>query len=153
MKSSIKENRSGITLPEMLIAAAILIFAIAGLLLSYITCLDLSELSKNASLSLYAAQSRIEEIKNTEFDLIVSAYHQTPFDVPDINAKGVSYVDDSDPEILSIIVSVSWRQPNGRVIGEDQDLDGQIDVGEDVNGNGILDSMVVIHYMIYNTEA
>ena len=43
-----------------------------------------------------------------------------------------------------ITITVCWRQSRGKIIGEDTDLDGQLDVGEDTNINGILDSVAQI---------
>ena len=59
-------------------------------------------------------------------------------------------MDDSNPDLLHVSVVFCWKQPNGRVLGEDKDLDGQLDVGEDMNSNGRLDSIVQIETYIYN---
>ena len=45
----------------------------------------------------------------------------------------------ASPTLLDLHVSACWPT-HGRTIGEDQNCNGQWDVGEDVNGNGLLDS-------------
>ena len=63
--------------------------------------------------------------------------------------RGVVYVDDSNPELLKVTISVSWKQGN-TVVGEDRNLDGSLNAGEDSNGNGILDSPVELTTLIVN---
>lgn len=53
-------------------------------------------------------------------------------------------------DMLRVVISASWRQKSGRVIGEDQDLDGVLDTDpdEDVNDNNQIDSPVqIVTYM------
>ncbi len=57
-------------------------------------------------------------------------------------SAGVSYVTLVNPSLAQITVSYCWRQKNGLFVGEDVDLDGNLDPGEDTNGNGIIDSPV-----------
>ena len=146
-----RENSAeGFSLTELMIAAAVFLLVIAGVLISYIACLELAEVSKNSSLAVYAAKSKIEEMKNTPFSQILAAYNNTTFTTANLNGIGVCYVDDSNPDLLHVSVVFCWKQPNGRVLGEDKDLDGQLDVGEDMNSNGRLDSIVQIETYIYN---
>jgi len=51
--------------------------------------------------------------------------------------------------LLQATVSVCWRQKN-RVIGEDKNLNGALDAGEDANGNKIIDSPVELTTLIVN---
>jgi len=62
---------------------------------------------------------------------------------------GVVYVDDTNPELLEVTVSVCWQQVL-RVIGEDKNLNGVLDAGEDTNGNGKIDSSVQLVTRIVN---
>ena len=82
------------------------------------------------------------EIDNASFTQILASYNNASFDIANINGKGIVYIDDSAPNILKITAVVSWKQGNGRIIGEDSNLNGQLDAGEDKNGNGSLDSLV-----------
>jgi len=62
----------------------------------------------------------------------------------DYYGKGVVYVNNSNPDLLEVEVDVSWRNRDGRVIGEDTNLNGQIESGEDLVNIGKLDSPVKI---------
>jgi type II secretory pathway pseudopilin PulG len=133
---------AGMTLAELLVAVAILIIAIAGILTSYLRCLELNEVARNFSLSVKAATSRMEAIHSTPFAQIKTTFDKVTFAVPDVEGIGVTYVDDSTADLLLITACVSWRQRSGRVYGEDKNLNGQINAGEDLNGNGMLDGPV-----------
>ena len=148
-KRQCRTMNRGFTLAELMVAAAIFLFVLGGILFSYITCLELAEIAKNSSLATHAAKSKLEEIKNTAFNQIYANYHNVSFTAAGLNGRGVRYVDNSDPDLLHVIIEFCWRQPNGRIIGEDQDLDGLLDGGEDDNGNGRLDSIVILDTYIY----
>jgi hypothetical protein len=91
-----------------------------------------------------------EEMRNSAFNRIVDDYSGLNFIVNDIpQSRGVVYVDDTNPELLQVTISVCWRQGN-RVIGEDTNLNGQLDAGEVDNGNNIIDSPVQIVTIIAN---
>jgi len=142
-------NRQGMTLPELLIAAAILGIAITGMLISYLKCMELNLISTHMSVATKAASSRMEQIKATGFDQVKTDFDAVAFDVGGINAKGVTYVDDTVSDFLTITVAVSWKLPNGRLFGEDANLNGQWDSGEDtISANSRLDGAVqLINYI------
>jgi len=143
-------SKKGFTLPEMLLAAVIALFALCGILLTYITCLDTVKLSKNVSIATSAAQGLIEDIRSTPFPQIITNYDQLIFTVNNIpSSRGIVYVDDTNPELLLVTVSVCWKQGN-RIIGEDTNLNGALDAGEDTNGNGIIDSTVELVTQVAN---
>ena len=125
---------------ELLVAAVVMILAFLGLLSSYLACLELSELSKNSSLAVRATKSRLEEIRDTSFNQIKPTYNNVTFAVSGLNGMGVGYVDDTDPNLLKVTVTVCWKQYSGLVVGEDTNLNGQLNAGEYKNGNGLLDS-------------
>ncbi|MCK5347367.1 MAG: hypothetical protein KAR20_28350, partial [Candidatus Heimdallarchaeota archaeon] len=127
---------------ELMVASAVLITAISGILLALIRCLELNDISRNSTLCLQATKTQMEKIRSTTFTDIVANYHLDTFDIADVNGKGVSYVLALASDYFEITVSVSWREKNGRVFGEDTNLNGQIDTGEDINSNGVLDSPV-----------
>ena len=141
-------GQQGLTLVELMIAAVIMVTAFTGVLLTYIKCVELSELSKNSSIALSAAKNQLENIKNTPFANIFVNYNQVSFNPTGLTGKGVSYVDNSNPDLLKVTISVSWRQSNGRIIGEDKNLNGVRDAGESADAQ--LDSPVEIVSNIYN---
>jgi len=144
-----KKRSQGFSLVELLLAAGILVLSLSGILVSYLACLELTEMSKNSSMALHEVKSKLEEIQNTTFDQIKATYDNTTFTLAGFNGMGVSYVDDSNLDLLLIDVAFCWRQPNGRVIGEDKNLNGQLDVGEDQNGNGQIDSLAQVASQIF----
>ncbi len=161
--------KKGFVLPEVMLAAAIAAFAVCGILLMYITGMDLIRTSKNVSIATSAAQGVLEKIRVTSFPditsmiFMVNGVSYSPivvnanltrwsFPLPVNNLptnRCAVYVNDIDPEFLLVTISVCWRQGN-RVIGEDIDLDGALDTGEDANGNGIIDSTVELVTQVAN---
>ena len=146
------KSRGGFTLVETMVAAVIMIGAFTAVLLTYIKCIELSELSKNSSIALSLAKNRIEAAKNTAFFQITAQFNGVSFATGTLNGQGISYVTSNGANLLTLTVSVCWKQGKGtsRLIGEDADLDGVLDAGEDKNGNGRIDSPVQIVSMIYN---
>ncbi|MFA6357478.1 MAG: hypothetical protein WCY09_02285 [Candidatus Omnitrophota bacterium] len=144
------KSREGFALPEILLAALIASFALCGILLTYIACMDSIRISKNVSIATSAAQGQIEEIRSTPFPQIMANFNRLNFTVNGItNSMGTIYIDDSNPEFLLATVSICWKQ-NNRIIGEDLNLSGTLDSGEDTNGNGIIDSTVKLVTQVAN---
>ena len=145
----IQISKEGFSLAELLIASAILIIAVTGILMSYLRCLELNEISRNSSLAVQAGKSRMEQIKATTFSQIKATYDNVVFNISNLNGKGVTYIDDSTSDLLVVTTSISWKLRNGRIFGEDSNLNGQLDMGEDDNGNGVLDSPVLLVTRIF----
>jgi len=123
----------GFTLLEMMIAAGILVVALVGLLAMFTGLTSMNERSENLTMAVTACQDKLEEIRRSNFTAVTVTYNNTRFDPAGFqaaDAEGVIYVDNTNPDLLSILVSVSWRERANRVIGEDQDLDGICDAGE-----------------------
>ena len=120
MSSKVKRYK-GFTLPELMISAVIMISVFAGVLLSFIKNMELSELSHNMSLAMTAVSNRVEVIHMMYegHDVIVICNNAT-FTDPLLNGVGISYVTEVDANHSKLIVSFCWRQKNGRVIGEDK---------------------------------
>ncbi len=142
-------HKEGMTLPELMIATGILALCMTGILISYLRSMELNEISGNMSTAVKAAESRLALIRSTTFATIKATYDHVAFDIPGLDAKGVSYIDDSTPDLLKVDVCVSWRTTNGRVFGQDKNVNGQIDTGEDTDNNGMLDAPVQLVTYIY----
>ncbi|MCB9757180.1 MAG: hypothetical protein H6753_01995 [Candidatus Omnitrophica bacterium] len=155
MKRQIKKffgtslSTSGFTLAELIVAAGIMGVVVGGILVSYVRCMELNEASQNKSLAVKAARDRMETIKSTAYANLVSTYNNVPFTVTGFTGQGISYVTVLNAKNTEVVVSVSWRQKNGRVYGEDKNLNGVIDNGEDVNSDGRLNSPVDIVTRIF----
>lgn len=150
-----KRDKSGFTLIELMIGAAIMIIALVGLLATYTGSFRLNETAGNLTIAINIGQEKLEEIRNHSFDSIVTDYSSggSPggtFNPSPLDGSGIiDIIDDGsdDPEhvtssdLLQITITISWRQKANRVIGEDADLNGTWDLAsEDANGNGQFDS-------------
>jgi len=143
-------DENALTLVELMIAAVILTLTFLGVLLTFLRCMELNEISRNTTLGLEAASSKIEEIKNTSFAQIFATHNDQTFTAAGVDGIGVVRIDNTNPQLLQVFATFCWRQSNGRVFGEDTDLDGQLDAGEDSNANGRIDSSVQLVDYIYN---
>ncbi len=141
---------NGFTLAELVVAAGILGVVVAGILISYVRCMELNEASRNKSLALKAARDRMEVVKGTVFSAITTTFNNVAFNVTGFTGKGVTYVTTVDAKNIRVVVSVSWKQKNGRVYGEDKNLNGVLNAGEDKNADGKLNSPVDISTLIFD---
>lgn len=146
-------NSKGFSLAEVLVAAAIFLIIIVGVLLVFVVSSALNELSKNMTLAMVESQSKLEEIRNHSFDLIMTDYSSggTPgniFNLTSLNGKGAIYISNTMPpanvNLLRVKIVACWQESNGRIIGEDINLNGSLDPAEDLNGNSELDSLANI---------
>ena len=144
-------SHAGFTLVELLMAVITLAAVLAGLIQVFIRCSTLAELSHHKTLVMSEAQSKMEEIRSHDFDVIAADYVYggalNPFDLNQLTGKGVIYINDSTADLLRIEIVISWRDKYNRMIGEDLDLDGILDAGplaEDRDGNGKLSSIATI---------
>ena len=162
------KNRSGNTLVEVMIVTAILAFVLTTMLQLFIQVSMNAEMSGNKTIALSAAQDKIEEIRREDYDDISVNYASggTPgdtfsFQIDDRDAMGKVYIISTEnptspseltgetypganAESLAIKVVVSWENALGRVVGEDLDLDGSFEAGEDANSNGLYDSPITL---------
>lgn len=138
-----KLDNKGFTLPEMLIAVFILVVVFTGSLVTFIRCQFLNEQSRASAAALNAAKAKLAEIENTPFANIQATYDETTFTEAGLTGMGVTYVDNSDPTLLLVTVTFTWQQNDGRIMGDDTDMDGEIDAGEDDDGDGMLDSPIM----------
>ena len=136
------KSEAGFSLPELLIATVLLSVIFIGVLLTMLKCIELDDIARNSSAAVIAAKSKMAAIDNTAFAQIYANFNNVAFNVTGFNGKGVTYVNNATPSILTITTVVCWKQPNGRMFGEDTNLNGQLNTGEDRNGNGTLDSRV-----------
>ena len=148
--SRLKCNSKGLTLPELLIATVILLPIFVGVMLTFIYCMQYSEMASNQTTAILACKNRMTQIENAAYTQVFNTFNNTTFTVNGFNGMGITYIDNTNPDLLQIITAFCWRERNGRIVGEDRDLDGNLDAGEDVNGNGRLDSRVQLVTLRYN---
>ncbi len=148
-KARHRRLRQAFTMAELLVASCIFLIAVVGIVYSYLKCMELAEIGRNASLAVQEVRTKMEEIKAANFSTVLATYNNTTFNVNNLNGKGVIYINNTNPDLLVIKVVFCWKQQGGRLIGEDADLDGVLDAGEDKNANGQLDSYVQVVTNLY----
>ena len=151
----------GFTLMELMIAAAILLFCLSGLLATYFQMFILSDLTRDLTLATNAAQAKIEEIRSYAYTNInafnssssgylVNLYDGATFNITGLDGRGAVEACDINTcpsevgnytDLIRVWVEVSFRS-RGKVIGEDSNLNGILDTGEDKNNNTLINSPV-----------
>ena len=149
MFDALRRSRAGLTLVEVMVSVAIVLIATLGIMLTYVQALELNMIGKGAVLASHGVKNKIEEIKSSPFGMIFVNYNNSTFTIPGLTGKGVVYVNNQNPGLLVVKVVFCWRLADGRVIGEDRNLDGVLGAGEDRNANGQIDSYVQITTQIY----
>lgn len=143
-------SSSGFSFPELLISTVIFLLACVGILFTFTRYMELNEMTQNSSLALEGAIERMEAVKNTVFNQVTPLYDDQTFTVAGLAGLGTIDIVEPTTDIREVWVTYSWQQNNGRIVGEDLDLDGVLDGGEDSNGNGRLDSPVQLVTYIFN---
>lgn len=135
---------------ELLLAVCILVIILVGLLLTYVTCFEINEFSQNLTFINNALQAELEVIRETPFDNL-DALDATTFSIDGFAAgRAIGFVDiynSAYPDLKYIRLVACWRQKSGRVIGEDKNLDGTLEVSED-DGDSILESPAELSTLI-----
>lgn len=134
------------TLLEVMLTVGIVGIAIMGVLQVFLNASWLTETSTSLFSGMTEAHAIMEEIRSTEFDQITAKYG-TSAGPPMLyksssmgnNGMGIIFVDDTNPQLLEVEVQVHWALGR-QAIGEDQNINGVLDPGEDVNNNGRMDS-------------
>ena len=142
-RGSRRLRKSGLTLVEVLVAAAIMAFCLASLLLTYMSLFTLTDLSRDFTLATNAMQAKMEEIRQSNFSNL-SSLNNTNFTVPGFSANSSSGIvevfNTSYPDMMEVRLVVSFRCKN-RTIGEDANFNGVFcATTEDTDGNGRCDS-------------
>ena len=143
-----QNSKSGFTLVELMIVVGILSVVIPGLLKLFIDTSQLSAMAGNKTLAISEAQNKIEEIRNLAFDNVMTTYGAasgTPFNLTQINGKGIVYAKNttapSNADLLLVEVMICWQDKYGRKVGEDVNLNGILDAGEDLDGDNKISSL------------
>lgn len=143
-------DNNGFSLPEVLVAAYILAFGLCGILVTYVSMLIFSDLSRDFTLANNALQAKMEEIRRTDFNSL-SGLSGTVFDIEGFssdNAKGaIEVTDTAYTDLKRVRIAVCFKS-RSKVVGEDANLNGMLDLGEDANNNGRLDSPAEVVSMI-----
>ena len=124
-----KKIKSGFTLSELLLAAAILVFVLAGLLALFLNCLILNEANRNLTVATSHAQYIMEEIKdaadpdftqleskinNGDWDLNASQIQAAPYNLTVLSNESINTNVTQSGNPLGISVIVQWNDRGGR---------------------------------------
>lgn len=153
----------GFTLIEALVAAVLLVVALAAGLGAFTQHQRLVLFNQERTRAIHVAQSALEDRIAKGLAQVTAetglSQLQSHVEAPIVVGEGFSGgasgqvqlrdVDGGDPGVgvAEVRVVVCWRsasEPGGRLIGEDANLNGQLDNGEDANGNGIMDSPAMV---------
>lgn len=149
------KKEMGFSLLEVMLSSIILLIIIVSLLYTYTSCFELNEFSRGFTLANNALQAEMETIREVPFDNL-SALDASIFSLDGFSpgeAVGVIAVYDSLYSDLKYIRLVGfWRQKSGRVIGEDSNLDGVLQIGEDIDGDNTLDSPAEIITLVSQVQ-
>jgi type II secretory pathway pseudopilin PulG len=143
-------KQRAMTLVEVMFAAGIVAFCLAGLLLTYMNLMTMTDLSRDYTTATNAIQARMEEIKLISFANL-SALNGAVFNVTGFgtgNATGVTQVTIPAPgttyaDLAQIRIVVTFKS-KGRVIGEDRNLDGVLNATEESDITGKPDLVTYI---------
>ena len=152
-KLQLKNTAKGLTLFELAIAIAIFVLAASGIFSLLIACSTITESSGNISRMINIAREELENNVMTANFVNLATYAVLPPDIP-ADTSLACYIQ-NHPTILGVkqaTIVVCYKEKPDRVIGEDQNLNGALDGGEDLNGDGRLSSPCEIATFIMRTE-
>lgn len=147
-------RKKGFTLVEILVSTAIMAIAITSTLQILMYLLQMNEANQVSVACMNRVQGIMDEIKRVNYDDIV-LYNGDTFTVDELTARGIRhrgviYVNEIEASFLSDVkVVISWEN-RSRIIGEDRNFNGALDGGEDLNGNGQIDSPIMIESTLVN---
>ena len=147
MRNSLEraKSKNAFSLIELMLSLVILIILLTGLLYTYVVCFKLNDSSRSLTLVNSALQAQLELIRETPFVNLTSTWDGENFDLAGFSANdAVGFIDiydtvyDDDLKYMRLVAC--WREGSNRVIGEDVNLDGELDQDEDLDDDGIVDS-------------
>lgn len=139
--------KKALSLVEVMVAVAILVFALTALLASYANIFILVELARDSSTAAEALSTRMEELRRENFDNLdtfnATGFGLNGFAAGDSQGRVEVRAIAGYPNLREVRITGAFLSRQ-RVIGEDKNLNGNLDsaVGEDLNNNGQLDSSV-----------
>ncbi len=109
MGINFKKNK-GFTLMELMVAVAILALVLAGLLMTYVSCILLNQTNINLTKASTEAQLILEELEGRSYAEIQSETIGVLDNLEDGTAEIV--VDDTKAARKEVVVEVSWIERN-----------------------------------------
>jgi len=141
------------TLLELALAIAIFVIAACGILSLFISSATIAESAGNVTRAINVAREELENnVKQANFATLTN-YSLLPPNIP--NEMSLACYVQNHPtlnDIRQVTIVVSHRGKSQHVIGEDENLNGLLDGGEDTNGDGRLSSLCEISTFIARQE-
>ena len=143
-------NKKSFTLAELMIAALILVMGLMGILLTFVRCIELDEISAKSFDTLQAMRDVVENVRSTPYNRIFPSFNNQNFVIDGIPGMGAIYIDNTNPRLISINVVFCLKLSKGYILGEDRNLNGVLDKNEDKNNNKKIDSpLELFTYLFY----
>lgn len=156
-------SRTGMTLVELMIGSALLVGGGGALLLGMHYALLHTDYLSQYQAAMNAAAGRLEALAATPFDTLWSgpefanawrdpaigpsgqteAIANLPGARLTIQIRSADSRTPANPSLLDLHVAVTWSMQR-RLIGEDRNANGILDLGEDANNNGWMDSVAMV---------
>ena len=165
-----RPSEGGMTLVEVLIGTMLLVGGGGALLVGMQQATSHADYLSQFQIAMQAAQGELDELASTDFDTLLTtdcAYSLAPASLPCAN-RGIRTVtlanrsaqeiagalltvqikpapgeSPSAPSLLDIHVAACWRF-HGRALGDNRNCNGQMEVGEDADGDGWFDSPAMV---------
>ena len=149
-QNSSRSPRLGMTLMELMVAVLLLLPLLTVVMQNFITCVHLNASAEAISKAIWQERTLVAAVEKTPFNSIYDTYNNKAFPLVGLNGYMTTYVIQTDSDLLTLYISATWKDRRGHYNGEDVNLNGQLDAGEDKNGNNRLDSNVGFSTFIYN---
>ena len=124
LKMSIIYSNKGLTLTELLLAAAILAFVLCGIVALFVNCSFLNEANRNLTVAMTHAQYIMEEIRDSDFINLETSITDGNWDWNEAEIVSHNLVALSDEAIdtnvfqvgnpLGVSVKIDWKDRNTR---------------------------------------
>lgn len=128
---------AGFTLLELTLTAVILTGVLVALLGVAIYCFNLAETDYNTGIAYHSAREQAEAVFSAVGSITAG---NTTFIPANFEGIGRLEITEVSPDVFQVRAVVCWRQRGRRIIGEDVNLNGALDGGEDSNDDGVLNS-------------
>lgn len=114
-------GQEGFTLLELTAALTVLVMLAAGLAASLVVGYRANQYTRERDIARAAVHTQMEQVKSwSNYDNLVDAFDGTTFEVielPEVEGSpaGEVLIDDANPDLLSVRVTVSWTGRGGGI--------------------------------------
>lgn len=154
-----RKTQRGFTLFEVALAMAVFALAASGSLSLFISCTRLTDSAGHITRMVERAREELENrIRRTDFESLDDYFFITNDPLPLSLVCYVEGYDSVNPNnelnrLLKMVkIVITYRETSNRIIGEDRNLNGRLDDGEDTNGDNRISSPCEIVTFIARRE-